>query len=165
MKIRSILFITVISVIAFLLITGCDPSKKWEKQERQEIDDYLRAAGDTVYIQKPSGLYYHDITVGTGATPAVGDTVGIRYKGTFLSYGVFGTNYSDTTDLPFVVGSGFILLGLDEGVRYMKVGGIAKMLLPSSLGYGSYGYYTIPGYTPLLFTVELKSVKPGPSRK
>lgn len=47
----------------------------------------------------------------------------------------------------------------------MKVGGIAKMLLPSSLGYGSYGYYTIPGYTPLLFTVELKSVKPGPSRK
>jgi FKBP-type peptidyl-prolyl cis-trans isomerase len=38
------------------------------------------------------------------------------------------------------------------------------MLIPSALGYGSYGYYSIPGYTPLLFTVQLLQVK-GPGSK
>jgi FKBP-type peptidyl-prolyl cis-trans isomerase len=143
-----------------LFVAGCDPQKKWEKQEKREISDYLSSIGDTVYTLKPSGLYYLDLTVGTGITPVIQDTVSVKYKGTLLSGQVFGTNLADTTMLNWIVGNGTILQGLDEGVQYMKEGGKAKMLLPSSLAYGSYGYRTIPGYTPLLFEVTLVKVKP-----
>ena len=44
----------------------------------------------------------------------------------------------------------------------MKEGGKATILIPSSLAYGTQGYYTIPGYTPLLYDVELVKVVAGP---
>ncbi len=40
----------------------------------------------------------------------------------------------------------------------MKEGGKAILLIPSSLAYGPYGQNSIPGYTPLLFEVELIDV-------
>jgi len=44
---------------------------------------------------------------------------------------------------------------LDEGIGYMKKGGTAILIVPSDLAYGPDGYSDIPGYTPLIFTVEL----------
>jgi FKBP-type peptidyl-prolyl cis-trans isomerase len=41
----------------------------------------------------------------------------------------------------------------------MREGGKALFLMPSKLAYGSAGYYSIPGYTPLLFEVDLVKVK------
>jgi FKBP-type peptidyl-prolyl cis-trans isomerase FkpA len=161
-KTKSLVLIFSLVVV---LLTSCDPAKKWEKEEQKEIQSYLGSIGDTVYTLKPSGLYYLDLIVGTGISPVLHDTVSIKYKGMYLSGAVFGTNYTDTTKLVWVVGSGAILEGLDEGVRYMKEGGKAKMLLPSSLAYGSYGYYSIPGYTPLLFEVQLVKVKPVAVKK
>jgi FKBP-type peptidyl-prolyl cis-trans isomerase len=46
----------------------------------------------------------------------------------------------------------------------MQEGGKASFLIPSKLAYGSSGYYTIGGYTPLLYDVELLLVKPGPGK-
>jgi hypothetical protein len=46
----------------------------------------------------------------------------------------------------------------------MKEGGSATFLIPSKLAYGTQGYYTIPGYTPLLYDVQLVKVIPGPSQ-
>jgi FKBP-type peptidyl-prolyl cis-trans isomerase FkpA len=151
--------------LTILLVTGCDPEKKWEQQEQAEIQGYLNSIGDTVYTLKPSGLYYLDLNVGTGISPVKEDTVSIKYKGTYTTGEVFGSNYPDTTTLRWIVGSGAILPGLDEGVTYMKEGGKAKMLLPSSLAYGPTGYYAIPGYTPLLFEVILVKVAPPAVKK
>ncbi|HBE43065.1 MAG TPA: hypothetical protein DDW27_18040 [Bacteroidales bacterium] len=48
----------------------------------------------------------------------------------------------------------------------MRGGGKALFLVPSRLAYGPTGnYYTIPGFTPLLFNVELVRVKQGPGKK
>jgi len=153
------------------LVTGCDPNKKWAKQEQEQIQAYLKSAGDTVYVKKTSGLYFYEILAGTGAVPNDKDTVSIKYKGMTLSGEVFGSNLDNSGALlswiagdKVIVGgaSGMILDGLDEGVRYMKQGGKAKLLLPSILAYGAYGYYgVIPGYSPLLFYVELVEVKPA----
>jgi len=161
MKSKKVSIIVMMFGLALLLATGCDPNKKWQEQEKSDIQNYLYSIGDTVYTLKPSGLYYLDLTVGTGVSPVVKDTVDVKYKGSYLSGSVFGSNYPnypDTTTLRFVVGGGGILAGIDEGVRYMKVGGKAKMLLPSSLAYGPYGYSSIPGYTPLLFEIRLLKV-------
>jgi FKBP-type peptidyl-prolyl cis-trans isomerase FkpA len=40
----------------------------------------------------------------------------------------------------------------------MKEGGTAILIVPSDLGYGPDGYSDIPGYTPLVFTVELLDI-------
>ncbi len=64
----------------------------------------------------------------------------------------------------YLVAEGYLIAGFDEGILYMKEGGKARFLIPSSLAYGPGGYYTIPGYTPLLFDVELVKVAPGPSK-
>jgi FKBP-type peptidyl-prolyl cis-trans isomerase len=57
---------------------------------------------------------------------------------------------------------GKVITGVDEGLRYMKAGGKARLLTPSSIAYGFEGIWQIvPGYTPILWDIELDSVKAG----
>jgi peptidylprolyl isomerase len=144
-----------------VLFAGCDPAEKWEKEERWQIENYLNSIGDTVYDLKPSGLYYLEILEGTGRMPVAEDTVSINFKGRFLNGVVFGYNLVDSTAYAFIVGSGGTIEGIDEGVRYMKEGGKAKLLTPSSLAYGPTGYGYVPGFTPLLWEIELVKVRAG----
>jgi FKBP-type peptidyl-prolyl cis-trans isomerase FkpA len=53
---------------------------------------------------------------------------------------------------------GQVISGWDEGIGYMHEGGAAILIVPSALGYGSDGYSSIPGYTPLVFTVVLVDI-------
>jgi FKBP-type peptidyl-prolyl cis-trans isomerase len=143
------------------LLTGCNNSKKWEKEEKRQIQQYLNSLGDTVAVLKPSGLYYIEIQKGTGRTPVDNDTVYMWFKATYLDGGLFTSNLDQTSPYPFIVGYAPIE-GLDEGVRYMQDGGKAKLLTPSSLAYGSYGIPGIlSGYTPLLWNITLAGVLPG----
>ncbi|HVN59468.1 MAG TPA: FKBP-type peptidyl-prolyl cis-trans isomerase [Bacteroidales bacterium] len=161
MKVKAIITAVAALGLFTLVFTGCNPSSDWAKQETLQIQSYMGTIGDTVYTRETSGLYYLDLAVGTGASPVVNDTVYVKYKASFLNNTIIGTNFSDTTHFKWVVSSPYVLPGLDEGVRYMKVGGKAKMLLPSSLAYGAYGYGSIPGYTPLLFVVQLDRIHKG----
>jgi len=148
-------------VLVLIILTSCDPAKKWEKEERQMIQDYLNSVGDTNYVLKPSGLYYYEVLAGTGRMPVTNDTVYFRYTGLFLDGFIFDSNLDKSLPDYFVVGSGNVIAGMDEGVRYMKDGGKANLLLPSKLAYGSFGNGPISGYTPLLFRIQLVGVKAG----
>lgn len=159
-KIRRI-FVLCIFGFTLLWITGCNPSRKWEKEEQMQIENYLGTLGDTVVVTKPSGLYYIELQVGTGIMPVAKDTAVIKYKGSFLDGQVFGSNLEDTTAYFFIVGAFQVIDGIDEGVRYMKEGGKARLLTPSKLAYGNMGYGAIPGFTPLLWEIQLVKVKPG----
>jgi FKBP-type peptidyl-prolyl cis-trans isomerase len=88
-----------------------------------------------------TGLYYRDITIGTGATLAKGQTVGVYYDGYFSD----GTRFdhllaSDATPAPtpfgFTLGSGQVIIGFDEGVTGMKIGGVRQIIIPPALAYG-----------------------------
>jgi FKBP-type peptidyl-prolyl cis-trans isomerase len=46
----------------------------------------------------------------------------------------------------------------------MKEGGKATFLIPSKLAYGTQGNYSVPGYTPVIFDIQLVRVIPGPSK-
>jgi len=149
-------------VAVLLFLAGCNPSGTWKKQERDQIQSYVKLLGDTAYVLKPSGLYYIELQAGTGREPIALDTISFRYTGMFLDRVAFDSNIAATAPYMAIVGSYQIIPGLDEGVRYMKEGGKARFLTPSSLAYGPEGIWgVVPGYTPLIWEIELVSVKAG----
>ena len=136
--------------------TTSDPAKR----EEEMIQNYLNDNPTLAFKLKSSGLYYLDVIIGTGAAPLTHDTAYVKYVGKFLDGTIFDSN-SSTNPLVFPVNEGLLIAGFEEGISYMKQGGKALFLMPSKLGYGPEGYYTIPGYTPLLYEVDLLKVKTG----
>jgi len=142
---------------SLVLLVSCDPAKKYEKAERESIDNYLNANSTLDYQLKPSGLYYLEVLAGTGAAPVTHDTVYVVYTGKYLDGTVFDSNVG-AAKLIFPCGEGEMIPGFEEGITYMKEGGKATLLLPSKLAYGTQGFYSIAGYTALLYDVELVKV-------
>lgn len=94
------------------------------------------------------GMYYRDIRVGTGKTIAAGDSLTVKYTGSFANGTVF-----DAGTYGFTI-PGQIIQGWNEGLLGMNVGGSRQLIIPPSLGYGQYDYNGIPGNSVLVFTVE-----------
>lgn len=106
-----------------------------------------------------SGLYYRDVTVGTGATAAAGKSVGVHYTGWLANGTQFDSNVASSLPLFFTLGIGQVVPGFDEGITGMKVGGERQIIIPPALGYGSSAQGTIPGNSILVFTVDLLFVQ------
>jgi FKBP-type peptidyl-prolyl cis-trans isomerase len=149
------------AVLLMISLVSCDPSKKYVKEEKDLIQKYMTANSTMNYEHKSSGLYYHDVVVGTGIMPVKHDTAYVKYTGKFLDETTFDSNETRTDSLVFPVDEGWMITGFDEGITYMKVGGEALLVIPSDLAYGPTGYYIIAGYTPLLYDIKLVRVKRG----
>ncbi len=148
---KSIYFPFLLSLGLILCQYGCTKDDPIEK-EKLAMTKYLEDHG---YTESPaaSGLYYIETKRGTGADADNGDLVKVKYKGTFTDGTIF-----DSGIYTFTLGSGKVIKGWDEGIAYMKEGGKAILLIPSALAYGPYGNSGIPGYSPLVFDVELIEV-------
>ena len=94
------------------------------------------------------GLYYRDITVGTGATIVSGMAIKVQYSGALANGSVF-----DSGTYSFTI-PGQVIQGWNEGILGMKVGGSRQLIIPSSLGYGASGNGPIPPNAVLVFTVN-----------
>lgn len=148
-----------LSVIMIISLGSCNPSGKYERKERSQIQDYLGSHSDLNFVLQSSGLYYLETLAGTGNSPVPNDSAYVRYTGKFLSGSVFDSNVASGVLYGFIVGQN--ITGFDEGITLMKEGGKSTFLIPSSLAYGSMGSYPyISGFTPLLFDVELVRIKP-----
>jgi FKBP-type peptidyl-prolyl cis-trans isomerase len=101
-----------------------------------------------------TSLVIEDVVVGTGATVVAGNTVTVRYVGTFLD----GRQFDAGTLPPFRVGVGAVIAGFDQGLVGMRVGGKRRLTIPSELAYGSRGNGPIPPNTPLRFEIDLLAV-------
>lgn len=105
-----------------------------------------------------SGLYYIETLEGTGSFPNFGNTITVHYEGKFLDGEIFDSSISRGEPFSFTLGVGQVISGWDEGVSYMKNGGKARLIIPSNLAYGSEDHGSIPGYSTLIFDVELLSI-------
>lgn len=126
-----------------------------------------------------SGLQYVVTEEGTGAVPALGDTVVINYIGTLTTGKVFDTNEeekakkSDTHNpmrtyepIRVAVGKDPVIAGWTEALQLLNKGSKATLLIPSTLGYGERGSMgTIPPYAPLVFEIEVLDIIPGPKEE
>jgi FKBP-type peptidyl-prolyl cis-trans isomerase FkpA len=115
--------------------------------------------GNTNTPSGPTSLEIEDITVGTGATAAAGDTISVLYTGTFLDGRVFdASSLHGNVPITFRLGTGQVIRGWDQGLVGMRVGGKRRLTIPSSLAYGPSGNGPIPPNTPLRFEVELVAI-------
>ena len=111
-----------------------------------------------------SGLQFEDTVVGTGASPATGQTCVMHYTGWLWVNGAKGSKFDSSVDrgqpFEFPIGRGRVIKGWDEGVATMKIGGKRTLLIPPHLGYGERGAGgKIPPGATLLFEVELLGVR------
>ncbi len=155
---KSGVIFSLAAVLLILSLLSCDPSKKYKKQEDEEIQTYLTENSSLAFVKQPSGLYYLEVVAGTGISPVMTDSVYFNYTEKFLDGTIFNSNSTTGKLIGSIVGASIV--GLDEGLTKMKAGGKSTFLIPSSLGYGSMGTYGISGYTPLLFDIELVKVVP-----
>ena len=161
MRKKGLISLLIISAVVVLILGSCMPEKTdYTAQEQEEINDYLDGNPTLNFEEKTSGLYYLETVVGTGNAAAKHDTAFVIYTGKFLNGQIFDTNVGKDTMI-FPVDEGWMIPGFDEAITYMKVGTKAMLLIPSKLGYGPSGFYFIPGYSPLLYDVELARLVPG----
>jgi len=131
------------------------------------INKYLQANNLTA-TTTADGLNYVITTRGTGATPAIGQTVSVDYSGFLLnSDGTLGTEFDSNTDskfghvtpFTFTLGAGQVIAGWDEAFKLLPVGTVAQLIIPSTLAYGTSGSgSSIPPNSILVFNVNVLSV-------
>ena len=114
---------------------------------------------DSKTVTTASGLKYEDVKQGTGETATAGKMVSVHYTGWLTDGKKFDSSKDRGQPFEFPLGGGRVIKGWDEGVQGMKVGGVRKLTIPASLGYGSRGAgAVIPPDATLVFEVELLGV-------
>jgi FKBP-type peptidyl-prolyl cis-trans isomerase len=105
------------------------------------------------FTKLSSGVYYRDITVGTGATLTGTPSVNVRYVG----YLANGSKFDERTEAqgPICFPLSGLIAGWQSGMQGMKIGGTRRLLIPPGQGYGSSGNGSIPGNANLLFDIVL----------
>ena len=121
----------------------------------------------------PTGVNYDvttlqiiDTQIGAGAQADSGKTVTVNYNGwLYEQYTAdhqgtkFDSSYDRNQPFTFKLGVHQVILGWDQGVKGMKVGGKRTLVIPSSLAYGPAGSGPIPPDRALIFDIELLSVQ------
>jgi len=106
-------------------------------------------------VQTDGGVYYRDITVGTGAVVTPGVENYFYYQGYFPSGVEFDSLRPPALPARITTGRGEFIAGLEIGLQGMKVGGLRQIIIPPIAGYGLEDYRGIPGNSVLLFNVQL----------
>ena len=106
-----------------------------------------------------NGLVIEDVVIGEGDEIKAGDTAVMHYTGTFDDGSKFDSSLDRGTPFEFVLGSGMVIQGWEQGIPGMRVGGKRKLTIPYELGYGENGYGPIPAKATLHFDVELVGIK------
>jgi FKBP-type peptidyl-prolyl cis-trans isomerase len=117
------------------------------------------AGGGGNEVTTPSGLKYEDLTVGSGTQPSAGQTAVVHYTGWLTDGKKFDSSLDRGQPFTFTLGAGEVILGWDDGVAGMQVGGKRRLTVPPDLGYGRRGIRgVIPPNATLVFEVELLGI-------
>jgi len=149
--------------------------KVMQENEEKDLKEYLQK---NKINQKPeeSGLIIIVSKKGSGSFPASGDSVYVNYSGYFLNGNLFDTNIETIAKkfglyqegrpyrpFAFLLGSGNVIPGWEEGISKLNKGARARLIIPSSLAYGPSGSPpVIPPFSTLIFDVEIINIVSPP---
>lgn len=116
--------------------------------------------GKDGWVTESNGLKYKDKKIGSGAAVISNSQATVQYKGWLDNGKVFDTSRQPgRTPFSFTVDKHEVIVGWEEGVKGMKVGGVRELTIPPALGYGNEDKGDIPPNSTLHFEIELLSVK------
>jgi FKBP-type peptidyl-prolyl cis-trans isomerase len=140
-----------------------DPLQK----EKRELEEYLQKYGITVE-PTASGLFYIPLREGNGQPVDTMDIVDFQYDARLLDGTVIFTSNEDTAysndlyDENTIYGPRRIqvamtgIAGLDEGLSYMREGGMAMLIMPPDInGFGLSSVGRSPPNSTHIYTVEI----------
>lgn len=137
--------------------------KEASEKEKADMDKYL-ADNKITTAPTESGLIYIELKKGKGPSPKPTDVVTAHYHGTFLDGTVFDSSIERGKPVDFPLNQ--VIPGWTEGLGKMAKGGKAKLIVPSSIGYGPQGRPGgIPPFSTLVFEVELIDFKAAPEQQ
>ena len=124
--------------------------------EKANRDEYLTKNN---IAQQPtsSGLIVVMQQEGSGPKPQAGQKVTVHYTGYLTNGNKFDSSVDRGQPFSFTLGKGQVIKGWDEGIAMLSPGAKAKLIIPSSIGYGGRGMGSIPAFSTLIFDVELIS--------
>jgi len=131
-----------------------DSPETLQKKEKEALAKFLADNKITVAPQ-PSGLYYVEQAEGKGLKIDSGCQVIYNVKISMLD----GKQVFGQDSMKFVFGKRPDMSGFLEGIKLMKKGGKARLILPSQLAFGERGYKEIPPYTTIIYDVQVLDVK------
>lgn len=168
------------AVLFILTSVGFTGMVIWQmQQENQAVNDAqpleeqqgglkgTQLQGFTPVAEVPE-LVKTDLAVGTGAEVKEGNTITANYTGAIASTGTIfessldsGQPFTAPLQVPTETNGGQgLIAGWVAGIPGMKEGGKRRLIIPASLAYGEQGRPpTIPPNTPLVFDIELISIK------
>ena len=148
-----------------------------EKVKTSELTDATNyVIGHKLVLKSTaSGLRYVITQSTLKQKPLKGDTLQVNYTGRTLDDKVFDSSIESVAKaaalnqpgrtyepIQFVVGTGGVIPGWDEGLLLLNEGEKATFVIPSSLAYGAQGAGDdIKPFSTLVFDVELVKIKPG----
>jgi FKBP-type peptidyl-prolyl cis-trans isomerase FkpA len=145
----SILAIFTLFLVIFT-ISACSKSGTSANEQDQMVA--FAKSHSINYTTDPSGLLYEIITPRSTTHPTITNTVTVTYTGLLMNGSQF-----DAGTISYPLNQ--LIAGWGIAVPKIGVGGEIKVLIPSSLGYGSTGAGSIPGNAPLYFDIKLSGVK------
>jgi FKBP-type peptidyl-prolyl cis-trans isomerase len=129
-----------------------------QAEEAESIKKYV--ADNKINVEPtPEGIYIMTTKKGTGAQPQPMQTVTVHYTGKLLDGTVFDSSVKRGEPFSFMLGARQVIPGWEVAVSKMHVGEKVTVLIPSDFAYGERGNYAIPPFSPLVFDIELLSVK------
>jgi len=162
-----------LSFFLFLILLSCSSNEEtvkeidWSKEKSMELNKtiaeeekiaiklFLAQHSDWKLTSTGTGLQYYIYETNDGQPIKVGSVIDVKYKVTQLDGTVCYETGEDEV-LEVEVDHSQVETGLQEGLKKMKVGDKAKMIIPSHLAHGITGDLNkIPPLTPLIIDIQV----------
>ena len=131
-----------------------------EKQAEEVVNIKKYVDENKIKVEpNPEGIYIMTTKKGTGAQPQPMQNVTVHYTGKLLDGTVFDSSVKRGEPITFMLGARQVIPGWEVAISKMHVGEKATVLIPSDFAYGERGTYGIPPFSPLVFDIEILSVK------
>ena len=161
-----------IALASLVLLAGCttdggNPSdapmgnSTQSQSTGENMTQVSGAANEAPTITAPTGnppqeLVTEDVISGSGATAEANSTLTVHY--TLMAWSTGEIVESSWSGEPATFGLNQVILGWQQGIPGMKVGGRRLLVIPPALGYGEAGGGPIGPNETLIFVVDLINI-------
>jgi len=117
---------------------------------------------DILKLDMPANdLIITDSVAGDGEEAKLNDCITVNYRLNLADGTIVAGNdtFASGKSISFDLVEGGLIEGWIKGIPGMKVGGLRRLVVPASMGYGNNGTNSIPAGSTLVFDVELLDIK------